>query len=496
MPKLKKFCKITRYIEQIDGELSQMISDLCLDRLFIPRGVNGITFLYPKDPAYRKEILSSAYSDNPEKAIQMLESLIVLDYLPRPGDFVLKKDDIPNSLRQRIEVTSADASSVKLTCGAVLKPDSGFAPISTRENMAVYNLTGNQVPLNGPKASMKYASKRRGNKKSTTGGSRPSYALGGYNGGSGALHAKFMAQTTDEIKNTGRTSRLASVCISYLQSLMRGEGTQDKVLELFNGGRISRSPVATYFTALDPLNQSVDKVHFQKWSEVAKALNYTGVTEDADIYVSYQKMYKAIQSAAAKHGSHVDGLDDLREQIQDSVMNESIPKKRIPMIHNGYKAVWEKMGGSGNVITELTRHDEMTFICGALMFQTLEEDNTGKAEIFDTLKNYYSRSANASSESDLQIFNSTMYSGGRFDPAGTISSLDLASRSDCLFGGPRVGKGRGSENPEDMEHPAGMAAGTLINIGAISEKLYSEASSLMIGGLGELLAQIKGGSKI
>lgn len=490
MPKLKKFCKIIRYIEQIDGELSQMISDLCLERLFIPQRVNGITFLYPKEDSYRKEILSYAYSDNPEKAIQMMESLIVLDYLPRPGDFVLKKDDIPNSLRQRIEVTSADAYSVKLTCGAVLKPDPKFAPIKTRENMAVYHLTGKQIPLNGPKASMKYASKRRG-KKGTTGGALSSYDTRGVSGGR-VLYNKFIEEAIDEVSKTGKTARMASVCISFLQTLLSGEGTKNEVFVLFNMGRISRNPVATFFTALDLLNQSVDKIHFQKWADVAKRLNYEGITEGPDIFEAYQKLYAKIQTGATKHDSHIPDLDKLREDAQDDALSEGIPKKRIPIIHMGYEKVWSAMGGSGDYISGLARHDEMTFITNTLMFQTLEEDNNGKAEILRSLKEYYQRSHKASREKDLQIFNRSLYSGGRFDPAGTISSLDLASRDSSLYGGPRVGNGRGSENPEDVANPAEMED-QHINMGAMIGKLYSAPSRLMIGGLSELITQIKGG---
>jgi hypothetical protein len=158
--KLKRFCRITKFLEQHDKELYQTIDDLCLFNLFRSRG-NGITFLHPSDKAFRKKIIDSAYSDSPEKAIDMIRSLVLMDYLPSPKDFESKKDDIPNALRKRLEVASADAKTVTLKSGHKLTVESKFAPIRSNDPSAVYILSGpGPLPLTGPSANMKYAQKK------------------------------------------------------------------------------------------------------------------------------------------------------------------------------------------------------------------------------------------------------------------------------------------------------------------------------------------------
>ena len=158
--KLKRFCRITKFLEQHDKELYQTIDDLCLFNLFRSRG-NGITFLHPSDKAFRKKIIDSAYSDSPEKAIDMIRSLVLMDYLPSPKDFESKKDDIPNALRKRLEVASADAKTVILKSGHKLTVENKFAPIRSNDPSAVYILSGSgPLPLTGPSANMKYAQKK------------------------------------------------------------------------------------------------------------------------------------------------------------------------------------------------------------------------------------------------------------------------------------------------------------------------------------------------
>ena len=84
--KVKKFCRVTKFLEQTDKDLYQALDDLCLFGLFRTRG-RGVTFLYPTDKSYRKKIIDSAYSNTPEKAVDMIRSLVLLDYLPSPNDF-------------------------------------------------------------------------------------------------------------------------------------------------------------------------------------------------------------------------------------------------------------------------------------------------------------------------------------------------------------------------------------------------------------------------
>lgn len=157
--KLKKFCGITKFIQQNDKDLHQALDDLCLFGLFRSRG-RGVTFLYPSDKAYRKKIIDHAYSNNPEKAVDMVRALVLLDYLPSPTDFKNKKDDISNALHKKLEVDSADAKEVKLKSGHKLVIDSTYKHLRDGDPVALYTMSGKgELPTTGTAATMKYNNK-------------------------------------------------------------------------------------------------------------------------------------------------------------------------------------------------------------------------------------------------------------------------------------------------------------------------------------------------
>ena len=171
--KLKKFCGLTKFIQQNDKDLYQALDDLCLFGLFRPRG-RGVTFLYPSDKAYRKKIIDHAYSNNPEKAVDMVRALVLLDYLPAPADFKNKKDDISNALHKKLEVESADSKEVKLKSGHKLIVDSSYAHLRDGDPVAVYMLTGKgELPTTGTASVMKY----NNTKTDTRGGSSKSNSI-------------------------------------------------------------------------------------------------------------------------------------------------------------------------------------------------------------------------------------------------------------------------------------------------------------------------------
>ena len=154
--KLKKFCGITKFIQQNDKDLHQALDDLCLFGLFRPRG-RGVTFLYPSDKAYRKKITEHAYSNNPEKAVDMVRALVLLDYLPSPADFKNKKDDISNALHKKLEVESADANEVKLKSGHKLVIEATYKHLRDGDPVALYTMSGKgELPTTGTAATMKY----------------------------------------------------------------------------------------------------------------------------------------------------------------------------------------------------------------------------------------------------------------------------------------------------------------------------------------------------
>ena len=188
--KVKKFCRLAKFLEQSDKDLYQAFDDLCLLGLFRVRG-RGLTFLYPADKAYRKKIIDHAYSNNPEKAVEMVKCLVLLDFLPSPSDFNSKKDDIPNSHHKKLEVESADAKEVKLKSGHKLVVDKTYIPLRSGEPIAVYQLTGKgELPTTGTSSAMKYNNESSGNKR------------GGYSHDGGGSLDNFSFNKSDVIKLT------------------------------------------------------------------------------------------------------------------------------------------------------------------------------------------------------------------------------------------------------------------------------------------------------
>lgn len=146
---LKKFCRLSKYIEQTDANLFDVFDDLCVMHLLKPaRGSTGITLLYPKEKAYRQKIINTAYSTNPELAVNMLKSLILQDYYPNLASFGSKAT---NLLNQKLVVESSSDKAIKLANDLTITPDEKFVPMGYRDNMNVYMLSGKgEIPLTNP----------------------------------------------------------------------------------------------------------------------------------------------------------------------------------------------------------------------------------------------------------------------------------------------------------------------------------------------------------
>ena len=137
---VSKHCSILNYLRHADNELYELIQDLCIGRMFIPRrGSNGLTFLRPNKTLLAK-IKKEAEGENPENAISMLQSMILLDHVSSISDFDNKKDDIPNFLRKKLSIKKVGASDVTLTNDATIKVDKDFMARADRSNIAVYVL--------------------------------------------------------------------------------------------------------------------------------------------------------------------------------------------------------------------------------------------------------------------------------------------------------------------------------------------------------------------
>lgn len=143
---VQKHCSILNYIRNEDSELYDLVQDLCIGRIFVPRrGTSGLTFLRP-DKSLLAQIKKMASGDDPEEAVAVLQSMILLDYLPKLDDFEDKKSDIPTFLRKKLPVATVDGKKVTLKNGAEIVPDKNFEARKDRSTIAVYVISKALVP--------------------------------------------------------------------------------------------------------------------------------------------------------------------------------------------------------------------------------------------------------------------------------------------------------------------------------------------------------------
>lgn len=160
--KMKKFPSLKSYLELYHKDVLAIFDDLGMLGSLVPRRGGSITLLIP-DSSLIKEINKLIISDEPEKATDMVSSLVLVDYLPTPKDFEEKKDDIPTLLGKKLLYKSATASEVKIEDG-VLTPTK-FIPFSRqgkakRDNLAVWLLKGKVEYEKAPPATYKNTGKK------------------------------------------------------------------------------------------------------------------------------------------------------------------------------------------------------------------------------------------------------------------------------------------------------------------------------------------------
>jgi len=146
---LVRQCRIYQWIEDQDPEFAGAIHDLCLEGALSPGGRSaGVTFLYPKDRAYRQDIIDKTYSEEADEAAKLVESLIIPDTLHAGADF--NRRPVGSRLGVKYAVEGADASKVRLAGGVELVPAEGFRPRDRRaENLAVWLVAKGRLPLSG-----------------------------------------------------------------------------------------------------------------------------------------------------------------------------------------------------------------------------------------------------------------------------------------------------------------------------------------------------------
>jgi hypothetical protein len=162
--RVKKHCSLLNYLKHADNDLYELIQELCIGRMLVPRrGTPGIAFLRP-DKELLKKIEAMAAGDDPENAVDALQSCVILDHMPTLRDFDDKKSDIPTYRRKKLPVSGVDGKKVTLKNGAEITLDPKFQSRKDRSNITMYVLSKQLVPTDTDDADFSNA-KEKNNRK-------------------------------------------------------------------------------------------------------------------------------------------------------------------------------------------------------------------------------------------------------------------------------------------------------------------------------------------
>lgn len=132
-------CTILGHIKDVDRDMFELIQDLCMGSKLRPRNKNGITFLRPTGDL-KKEIERLAMSDDPSKATEIIDSLILYQYYPT-------LEDLQNNAKSLVTCANTilpvdDLKGGVLTVGDAKVKGDEFKAVKERPNMMVYQISG------------------------------------------------------------------------------------------------------------------------------------------------------------------------------------------------------------------------------------------------------------------------------------------------------------------------------------------------------------------
>lgn len=172
--KPEKNPSIMVYLKYRDPELYEAIEDQSIGGLLKPRFGSTMTFLYPADKACRDEIISKLNGADASIGVNMVQAHVIKELLSDPSEWLEKKDNIPNALGQKVELSPASSSKdVVLANGATLTLTKDFK--SRDDNIVVWEYKHKSpMPLDGkPAEFVKRAPRAPGagkKRKNTAGG--------------------------------------------------------------------------------------------------------------------------------------------------------------------------------------------------------------------------------------------------------------------------------------------------------------------------------------
>jgi hypothetical protein len=153
---VSKYCSIANYLRKVDPKLYELLQELCLVKILsTSQNDRGVTFLRP-DEKLLQQLIDMANSSDPDAAADVLQAMVLCDYLPNLNSFA---KGIPTYLKTGLQFKEKNSNQVHLENGAVITKDSNFENRKDAK-IAVYIVSEQLPPTDGGKVSMEdYAKK-------------------------------------------------------------------------------------------------------------------------------------------------------------------------------------------------------------------------------------------------------------------------------------------------------------------------------------------------
>jgi hypothetical protein len=166
------------WLKYHDPEFYEAIEDQGIIQQLRPRRESALTFMYPAEKSYRDKIIEKLNGNDATVGVNMVQALIIVrENLADPADWLERKDNIPNALNQKVELSPDSTNKqVILANGATLTLNKSFA--SRDNNISVWDYKGKEMPLDGKPAEFVKRpprSSKKGKSRKTGGSGMPAY---------------------------------------------------------------------------------------------------------------------------------------------------------------------------------------------------------------------------------------------------------------------------------------------------------------------------------
>ena len=269
-----------------------------------------LTFLYPVDKSYRDKIIELLESVNPTAGVNTIQALTIRDNLTDPDDWLEKKDNIPNMLGYKVELSpSSTNKQIVLANGTEISINTSFR--STNDNVSMWDYKGTApMPLEGkPAQFVKHAPKAPKPRK-TGGNSFPNLPHKSILAKRMQDQSLCLLKSENGVESFQSANPFTSACVSLSNFLATNDKESLKTFNLM----CEPNSVATFFAVVLPYtSKSVLEEQVKNW-----LMQTRGVCMDPNPNATWASYVKSLGSVGAELHSN---FNNSKESMEGSALS-------------------------------------------------------------------------------------------------------------------------------------------------------------------------------